>query len=110
MRKTSETNFPPIFEDAETGVDINVTEKSYGLYSKSSLPKGSITFQQVLEEIQREKEAERALIDKTLKAFATAKKKPEVNANEKGMRNSRWKTASLRMLTRSKSQRDALSK
>lgn len=67
-------------EDAESGLDINDNEQSpvvlfTSVYSKSSLPKGSVTFQQVIEEIQKEKEAEKALIEKTLNAFATAKKK-----------------------------------
>ncbi|KAL4236673.1 hypothetical protein ACF0H5_005057 [Mactra antiquata] len=43
--------------------------------NKQTLPKGSTTFQQVLDEIEKEKEAERKIIEKTLSAF-TMKKKP----------------------------------
>lgn len=111
----NDSNFPPILEDAESGLDINDNEQSpvvlfTSVYSKSSLPKGSVTFQQVIEEIQKEKEAEKALIEKTLNAFATAKKKTEENVIDKNAKNYRWKMASVKMLSRSKSQRDSISK
>ena len=109
-------NFPPIFEDPERGLDTKDSENNNSRYetssssSRSPLPKGSAIFQKVLDEIEKEREAEKALIEKALKAFATVKKSPANNGDSKNARNNRWKMASYKMLSRSKSRSDSVSK
>lgn len=100
----------PRSEDGKNKVDIDnvainqvhaynrITDKpsqdrGYGV-NKHMLPKGSITFQQVLEEIEKEKQAERQMIEKTLNAFTSMKKKSSVNKNGK---TNRWRMITMKI-------------
>jgi len=75
---------------------------------RHELPKGSSTFQQVMDEIRREKEREQNLINKTLSAFAKANKKDLSTTLSKNAKGSRWRMASFKLLTRKPSQKDLL--
>lgn len=101
----------PVFEDAESGLDVEGMTMDHTQDSnmareasmcngiviyKPILPKGSTTFQQVIDEIKREKEAEKALIQKTLDAFATAKKKPKVKNDNRNVNTNRWRLMTMR--------------
>ncbi|KAH3693772.1 hypothetical protein DPMN_081212 [Dreissena polymorpha] len=72
------------------------------------LPKGSAVFQRVLDEIRQEQENETKLITDSLSAFADAKKKHEAIIAERNARNSKWKLASVKMLTKRRSTKDLL--
>lgn len=110
MRSFSESTLPPLIEDAESGLvdnDDKDDNQLFRSYSASSLPKGSEIFQQVLEEIRREKEAEDT---KTQTAMEDADKKVNDNGGDKSVGSSKWKVASTRMLTRTRSFRGSVSK
>ena len=76
---------------------------------RRELPKGSSTFQQVMEEIRREKEKEKDLINKTLSAFAAANNKDVSTTPSKNLNGNRWRIASFKLLSRKTSQKDVLS-
>lgn len=118
MRKFSESNnsFPTILEDSEFGLESaqdndSASNAIYGSFPKTRLPKGSETFQQVLEEIQREREAKRTHSEKSPDEAGLPEKKTEEIIEDKGVgKLGKWKLAQLRVLGRSRSQRDSVSK
>jgi len=75
---------------------------------RRELPKGSPTFQQVMEEIRREKAKEEDLINKTLSAFEAANKKDLSTTPSKNYTGNRWRMASFKLLSRNTSQKDVL--
>ena len=75
---------------------------------RQELPKGSSTFQQVMDEIRREKEREQNLINKTLSAFAVANNKDLSTTPSKNAKGSRWRMASFKLLARKPSQKDLI--
>lgn len=74
---------------------------------QSSWPLGSATFQTVLKEIEQEKVAEQKLVEKTSHGECLEMKKNETE-NNNVVRTGRWKFASVRVLNRSKSQKELL--
>ena len=109
-----------IFEDESVGIEGEEStshghahhgghpQHHGGFGQKSTLPKGSETFQQVLLEIQKEKED--AEVDKLgqLKAVSDKIKDSSTNDNHRKTKGSMWKVASMKLFKRTKSQRELL--
>lgn len=89
-----------LFDKSSIGENGSIVSRVTPSEIMPELPKGSVTFQRVLEEIRLEKEAEQALLQKTVQAFMGVKKKKTSQTNERIIRNSRWKLASMKLLSK----------
>lgn len=89
-----------LFDKSSNNKNGSVVSRVTPSENMPELPKGSVTFQKVLEEIRLEKEAEQALLQKTVQAFMGVKKKKTSQTNERIIRNSRWKLASMKLLSK----------
>lgn len=110
-----------MLEDAESGIDVDIAETRRWSELNSdtagrpsvvdgvqTLPKGSDTFQKVLDEIKQEQEAEKSVLENTLDAFMGVKRRKASQTSDRVPRNSKWKLASMKVLNRKLSERNTL--